>query len=266
MSRPVLELAAGASDRGLLDRIFDGEVLGAIVRGVLTQAEAASLRAALDGGELGVERSPMKAFAGAELGRNLVVAEDLDAYFAEGARLRAALARHPTRWEERAIDVLTRLSALPVEPPRDAAGRLHAGCTVRVLEPGGTIAMHCELETRRFPTMRALDASLDLSSQLSFYVPLALPEAGGELHVYDLRHDEGPGAELGRRPRDAQTTIAWAEGHRFVVPRAGVGDLLVFDAGRHFHRVTPVEGARARWTIGGFLARARDRSRVHYWS
>jgi hypothetical protein len=49
------------------------------------------------------------------------------------------------------------------------------------------------------------------------------------------------------------------------VLRPGVGDLLVFDGGRHYHEVTRVAG-RARWTLGGFLALGRDHRSIYFWS
>ena len=59
---------------------------------------------------------------------------------------------------------------------------------------------------------------------------------------------------------------AFLAAHAAVIPRAEVGDLLVFDAGRHFHRVTPVMGARPRWTLGGFVALSRDGSCFFVWN
>jgi hypothetical protein len=44
------------------------------------------------------------------------------------------------------------------------------------------------------------------------------------------------------------------------------GDLIVFNAGKHVHRVTPVEGSRPRLTLGGFLTVDRERTRLAFWS
>ena len=51
-----------------------------------------------------------------------------------------------------------------------------------------------------------------------------------------------------------------------LAPLRRPADLVVFDSGRHVHRVTPVEGRRARLTCGGFLTLASDRSHVAFWS
>ncbi len=43
-------------------------------------------------------------------------------------------------------------------------------------------------------------------------------------------------------------------------------DLLIFDGGRHFHRVAMVVGERLRGTLGRFVIFARSGDVVHYWS
>jgi hypothetical protein len=45
----------------------------------------------------------------------------------------------------------------------------------------------------------------------------------------------------------------------------GVGDMLVFDGGRHYHLVTEVQRG-TRWTLGGFVVFSKNRDRVLYWS
>ena len=43
------------------------------------------------------------------------------------------------------------------------------------------------------------------------------------------------------------------------------GDMVIFDAGHHVHRVSPVEGDRARLTFGGFLTPDIDRTHIGFW-
>jgi hypothetical protein len=261
-----LELSVSALDPEVVPRMLRGELLGAIVRGAFGVEAMAALQIELEAGTLGVVGGPMTAYRGEQYGRNLVVTDDPDEYFDEAARLSAGLASHRSAYEERVRTLITDLSGLEVSVPVAPDGRRYAPCTARRLVPGGTIDLHCELETRRFGTMSALSSLADLSAQLSFYAPMVLPDGGGELHVYPLRFEDGEGAALGRMSRSAPATITWAEGHGVSIPRPRVGDLLVFDAGRHFHRVSRVEGDRARWTIGGFLARSRDGTQLLQWS
>jgi hypothetical protein len=103
-------------------------------------------------------------------------------------------------------------------------------------------------------------------NQLSFYLMVALPESGGELVIHNARYAEGPGQMLARMERTGSAAVAAIAPYGHVVPRTDVGDLLVFDAGRYFHRVAAVVGQQIRWTMGGFLARSLDDRSVYYWS
>lgn len=117
---------------------------------------------------------------------------------------------------------------LGLKVPKTADGAFYAAVTARVLPPGADIAVHSE--RCDWPAMAQLRTHADLTIQLSFYLVLQAPEAGGELQLY--------------------------EGHNLDDPQPiplSTGDLVVFDGTRHNHRVTPVEGDTERWTLGGFL-------------
>jgi hypothetical protein len=144
-------------------------------------------------------------------------------------------------------------------------GRTYAPATVRVLDPGGTVTLHCGNETYAFPPLRELTGIIDPSGEISTLLPLALPESGGELEVYDVCFGDPLIDELdGRLGRDlAHQGLADRRCLRLDV---AVGDLALFEEGRHYHRVNEVQGARSRWTMGGFLAPSRDARTLHYWS
>ena len=44
------------------------------------------------------------------------------------------------------------------------------------------------------------------------------------------------------------------------------GDMLIFDGGRYFHRVSKVEGVLPRRTVGGFVGFSQNHDRLYYWS
>ena len=64
----------------------------------------------------------------------------------------------------------------------------------------------------------------------------------------------------------AVSGVHYVEAMKALVIYVYAGELLLFDGGRYFHKVSPVEGSRARWTIGGFVGFTRDHERVVYWS
>ena len=48
--------------------------------------------------------------------------------------------------------------------------------------------------------------------------------------------------------------------------KTDTGDLFLFASARLLHRVAPIAGPRARFTLGGFLALDAKRERVLFWS
>jgi len=150
----------------------------------------------------------------------------------------------------------------PVELPRRADGRAYAPYTVRLLAEGQGIGVHHDYHFG-LPAYAELTAGLDKATSLSFFAPLAVPQAGGELFVYalTLANPDKPELPNGRWDPDA---IAGRYHHLELIPQ--VGDLIVFASGRCLHRVAPTVGATPRITMGGFLAFDGARGRVLYWS
>jgi len=228
---------------------------------------------ALDGPDLRHSERERRALrlGRAATGRVLIVADhELGEYFGEAARFRAAcveLFAGAPAFQERIEAILGAVAGgRDVRVPGGPNGSAYAPATIRGLHEGGQIDLHCENETVEFPAMWHLSRLIQARNQLSFYVVLACAESGGELVIHNARYGEGPGEQLARMERTGCAPLRAIAPYGHLVPRTDVGDLLVFDAGRYFHRVTSVVGQRTRWTMGGFLARSRDDRTVYYWS
>ncbi|MEQ9319054.1 MAG: 2OG-Fe(II) oxygenase [Polyangiaceae bacterium] len=194
---------------------------------------------------------------------------DMAAYHAQAAAFRDALGalfgRADGGFEAKVSALLARLGGgRPVfsPPSADGAGQ-YTPATIRKLPPGCQIPVHCGNFFLESPGYAHLRTQVAVRDQLSYFLPMQTPEAGGELLVYDLTWgDEATPKMTGIDMFDPKAIEAWD--HEPFAP--AVGELLLFDGGRYFHKVSPVEGSRARWTIGGFVGFTRDHERVVYWS
>lgn len=269
----VLEVGASELERypDALSDVFAARLTGIVIRAAFPREQLAAVAAHLEAGDFGLERQASEHFKGETYGRVLIVGDgELGEYFREAARFRGAC----RELFAGALDFETRVESLlgaiaggrDVRVPSGPDGASYAPATIRGLCDGGQIDLHCENETVEFPSMWHLSRLIHARNQLSFYVVLALPEAGGELVVHNARFAEGPGEILARMERSGPDAVAAIAPYGEVIPRTDVGDLLVFDSGRHFHRVTAVRGQRMRWTMGGFLARSLDDRTVYHWS
>jgi hypothetical protein len=108
---------------------------------------------------------------------------------------------------------------------------------------------------------------------LSYFVTLSVPDGGGELIVYALEWDDtapyAPSTTTTAPPSvydSSHFNFMLMERFEKTPFRPGPGDLLIFDGGRYYHRVSQTQGDRPRRTIGGFLAFSKARDLIYYWS
>jgi hypothetical protein len=121
-----------------------------------------------------------------------------------------------------------------------SAPQVHRLATVRAMDVGYGAPPHIDAY-RESPGLASLFAETDRATQLSWYVLLQLPGAGGELEVE--ARDGGPAR---------------------VVP-LGLGDGVLFDGGRLRHQVTLVESSPPRISVGGFAGLATRHDRFLFW-
>jgi hypothetical protein len=180
----------------LLTDVFEDRVLGAIVRNVFDRQTVDALVESLGMGKTNVPRVPSEHYGGASYGEMLIVTQDLESYFASASRLQG-LAANGIDIEGRLRAVLGDLAGgLSLRLAHNARGERYSAVTVRVVERGGSIDVHCENETVGFPNMEHLRTLIDERDQISFYSPLILPQGGGELAIHPLRHGEPSGQPL----------------------------------------------------------------------
>lgn len=151
----------------------------------------------------------------------------------------------------------------PVEVATSDDGRAYVPLTIRRLVDGRQIGLHHDYH---YPLAlySQLAPSLDTRTLVSFVVTLQRPERGGELFVYGVTPDTPDAPKM---PNGFQWDLDAIE-QRFHFARfdVGAGDLFLLASGRCLHRVAPVAGPRARVTMGGFLALAKNGERIFFWS
>lgn len=164
----------------------------------------------------------------------------------------------------RVTDLLGRFAGgRPVHIARAADGRSYVPFTVRRLVNGKQIGLHHDYH---YPLSlyNELAPTLDTRTLISYVALLRRPDAGGELCVYGVTPDTPDPPKM---PNGFSWDLAAVE-QRFDSKKftMDVGDFFLLASGRCLHRIAPIEGPRARVTMGGFLALGKDRDRVWYWS
>jgi hypothetical protein len=151
----------------------------------------------------------------------------------------------------------------PVELLQTPGGKQFSPFTVRRLVEGKGIGLHHDLHTS-LAMFKEVAPGLDQRTLVSWVFTLQGPDAGGELCVYNCAPDEPNAPKLANG-------FAWdlagvEQRYGSVKVQTGTGDLFLFASARLLHRVAPVIGQHARFTLGGFLALDAAGKRVLFWS
>ena len=265
----VLEVDAGAAARHpeAFDRIRAGELHAIVVRGVYPPALLAPVVERLERHDPPFLQTwfPEK-FRSWFFGANLNLAEPgLQDYFAASGGFHAQLrALFPAGLGlvERVGGLLASLDhGRPfVAPPGPRAGEQYMFTTLRAHMESGYIPPHFDNEQALRPSYAHL-RSLVEPHMTSFVLTLAMAEAGGALEVFDFRcePDDARMISLDGAPKPR------VEGLPSFAFRIPAGDLIVLDSGRYLHRLTPVRGARKRWTACSFMAHSRGGAATYCW-
>lgn len=269
-------LDAGAiapGETALLD--LDATTLHAIVvRGVYDSATVARIAAALESGD---ERLPLQArdshdakavqirTGGIPVSPSSVYPSgpDPEIYHASAPAFRAMCAElfaPGAEFGARCAEVFGQLGGgRPAKLAHHRDGRPFGTLTLRCIPTGCGLPPHCENDYARVSVYDSVRDRVRLLRKLGFFIPLQLPESGGELVLYDKTHVAGV-RPFPERPLEAVEQVP------HVSLQASAGDLVVLPSGSRYHQVTRVVGSRARWTAGGFGAFTNEGDELWLWA
>ena len=257
----------------LKDIMFNRSFEGMIIRGVLSPETVEQIVSRLENGAMkslyltrptqGVNRKykPIEIYGQTLIG---TPPSDRKKYFDCAAAFRqecSTLFQGHLGLEERIEAVLHSLSGLPVQVPNGPEeGQTYTPATIRVLFEGDEMPIHAGNQLIRLPQSEHLNTLIDMTDQFSYFIPITVPEVGGELIIYTLEWN--PEEKSEEKAVDPMLDQKYDR----VVVAPGPGDMLVFDGGRYYHRVSPVSGSRPRRTIGGFMNFSKEHDAFYYWS
>lgn len=200
-------------------------------------------------------------------GRNLNLAEPaLTGYFDEAAVFDVQLASLFPAGQGLRERVASILAALDggrrfTAPPGPEQGQHYMFTTLRAHLQEGYIPPHFDNEQALRPSYRHLRSLVDLH-MTSFVLTLDMADEGGALQVFDLRCEPEDALPVSDDRVRAKPDTAQLGSVSFRIPP---GAMIILDSGRYLHRVSPVLGARKRWTACSFMALSRNGDAMYCW-
>lgn len=262
-----IDAADASRHANAFDRIRAGDLQAVIVHGVYSPQVLERLVARLESNAPGFLQTwfPEK-FRSWFYGRNLNLAEpSLAGYFDEAAQFSRQLEDFFPTGEGIATRVGGVLASLDhgrpfVAAPGPRPGQRYMFATLRAHEESGYIPAHFDNEQALRPSYAHLRSEVELH-MVSFVLTLQMAESGGALQVYDCRCEPVDAVPISRDgvpkpPVDGLASVSF---------RVPPGVIIILDSGRYLHRVSPVEGARKRWTACSFMALSRRREAMYCW-
>ena len=147
--------------------------------------------------------------------------------------------------------------------------------TFRFLTPEvGLMSVHCgNYFGKTFENFyKDLTKKVSVENQMSFFIMLQEPEAGGELTLFNFRWKPG---QTKSDPREDNEIIQpdgekmYVENNENIIKEKIApkkGDMILFQGGNIWHRVEMVKGTQPRITFGGFIGISLEKDKFFYWS
>lgn len=137
----------------------------------------------------------------------------------------------------------------------------------------GSLAVHCgNYFQQEYKEVYAhMENQINIKNQLSYFIMLQPADIGGVLEVLNLHWEDG----MTKPDMTVETEIAFPNGSKInpvtderievleVEPK--VGDMILFQGGDIWHRVSDIKGNKPRITFGGFLAPSHDFAKLYLW-
>jgi len=147
---------------------------------------------------------------------------------------------------------------------------IYPACSFRDLATGvGEMTLHCglffyDLVPHIYEHVLKV---VEKGDQLSFFTVLQKAETGGELTIFDVSWDEAEKRvnDLELEAKNGSKLQIGKDIDSFPVDIA-VGDLLIFNGGRIWHRIEIVGGQFNRLTLGGFIGFSENKKEIYFWS
>ena len=251
-------------DNGLdsIDLLYTDDLDGIIIKNVFSCKEIETARKHIE--SLSPEFEQI--IYGEKFGFSLMEAtNDLNQYFQKASDFRLQLNQiFADEFETRIFNIFNHLHSLKNIKFLDRKNDdICIPAQIRIVHPGkGGLKAHTDNEFferyRVYHNLKEIKKDVDI---LSYFIVIDKPEKGGELVLYDLLREQttlSMKQEFYSCQRDS-----FLNNFRKQYINPDIGDMVIFNSWRIWHKVADFDGSKNRITVGGFLARSQDNQTIY---
>jgi len=251
-------------DNGLntIDLLYTDELDGILIKNVFSTKEIETAREHIK--SLSSEFEEI--IYGKSLGLSIMEAKnDLNEYFQKASNFRLQLNQiFADEFETRIFDIFNSLHSFKNIKLLDRRNDdICIPAQIRIVHPAkGGLKAHTDNEVfEKYQVYKHFKEIKKDVNILSYFIVIDKPEKGGELVLYDLLRE--------------QTTLSmkqdfyscqrdnFLDNFRKQYINPDIGDMVIFNGGRIWHKVADFDGDKNRITVGGFLLSSQDNQTIY---
>ncbi|MGB3653517.1 MAG: tetratricopeptide repeat protein [Rivularia sp. (in: cyanobacteria)] len=251
-------------DNGLdsIDLLHTDELDGILIKNVFSTKEIETVREHIKSLSSEFEQT----IYGERLGLSIMeVKNDLNEYFQKASNFRLQLNKiFANEFERRIFNVFNHLHSLKnIKLLERENGEICIPAQIRIMHPGkGSLKAHIGNEVfvrhQVYDHLKQIKKDVDT---LSYFIVIDKPEKGGELVLYDFLREQ---TTLSMKQHFYSCQLDnFLDNFRKQYISPDIGDMVIFNGGRIWHKVANFDGDKNRITVGGFLAYSQDNQTIY---
>jgi len=245
-----------------IDLLYAGDLSGILIKKVFSTSEIETAKKSIES----LETEYHNTSYGVNIGCSLMqIKNDLNEYFQKTSEFRVQLRKIFTNsFEQRIFEIFNNLCNLRnIKLLEGENDRIYNPAQIRVVHPNKQgIKAHTGNETfekrQIYGHLKGIKKDVDI---LSYFVVIGKPEKGGELILYDFLSQ--PTTPSMKQNFYSCQLDSFLDNFRKQYINPDIGDMVIFNGGRIWHKVADFDGDKNRITIGGFFAHSQDNETVY---
>jgi tetratricopeptide (TPR) repeat protein len=258
----ILDIESVSNDLDSIDLLYMSDLDGIIIKNVFSSKEIETAKKHIESLSSEFE----KIIYGEKLGFSILEAtNDLNEFFQKASDSRLLLNKiFVDDFEKRIFNIFNSLHSLKnVKLLERKNNQICIPASIRIFHPNiGGLPAHTDNVVFEkcgvYNHFQEIKKDVDI---LSYFIVIDKPEKGGELVLYDLLREQTTTSMkklLNNYQRDN-----FLESFRKQYINPDIGDMVLFNGGRIWHKIADFDGDKNRITVGGILARSQDNQTIY---